>query len=42
MIRKKYRMCNFASEVGQISLAKKTYVICDGWMDGWMDESMAG
>ena len=36
-IRINFRLCNFASEVGKINLAKKTYVILDGWMDGGMD-----
>ena len=37
---KKYKICNFASEVGKISLAKQFGYF--GWMDGWMDESMDG
>ena len=42
LIKKNYRICNFASEVGKISFAKKTYAILDGWMEGWIDESMDG
>ena len=37
-----YKICNFVSEVGKFSLATKTYVILDGWMEGWIDESMDG
>ena len=35
--RKNYKIGNFGSEVGQISLEKKTYAILDGWMDESMD-----
>ena len=29
-------------EVDKISFAKKSYYILDGWMEGWMDESIDG
>ena len=43
LIIKKYRICNFASEVGNISLAKKLMLFwMDGWSDGWMNQWMDG
>ena len=35
-----YRICNFASEGGKP--LNKTYASFDGWMEGWMDESIDG
>ena len=30
------------SEVDKISFPKKNYSFLDGWMEGWMDESIDG
>ena len=36
---KKYRICNFPSDVGKISLAKQlTLFWMDGCRDGWMNQ----
>ena len=37
-----YQFVIFLQKWTKLALQKKTYAILEGWMEGWIDESMDG